>query len=92
MCFGPFEFFTQRGDLRLTEPGATSSCGDGSTDAGNGEECDDGNTTSFDGCSSFCQLEGELIPTVPFWGLLALAAMLVGTSGRLMRRRLGQKG
>jgi len=32
-------------------------CGDGSTQAGLGEECDDGNTTSGDGCSDVCILE-----------------------------------
>ena len=34
---------------------ATSQCGDGYLDAG--ELCDDGNTTSGDGCSSTCQPE-----------------------------------
>ena len=65
-------------------------CGDGLLDPG--EECDDGNTTSFDGCSSFCEIEGELIPTVSAWGLLLLAVMLLGTSGWLLRRRLGERG
>jgi len=33
-----------------------SACGNGALDAG--EECDDGNTVSGDGCSATCQLEG----------------------------------
>lgn len=32
-------------------------CGDGTVNTGSGEECDDGNTVSGDGCSSSCQLE-----------------------------------
>ena len=32
-------------------------CGDGATTAVSGEECDDGNTNSGDGCSSTCKLE-----------------------------------
>ena len=35
---------------------ATAVCGDGIIEAG--EQCDDGNTVSGDGCSSTCQLEG----------------------------------
>ncbi len=38
----------------LTPPNA---CGDGVTR--DGEQCDDGNTTNFDGCSSTCQLEAR---------------------------------
>ncbi|MBU2259898.1 DUF4215 domain-containing protein [Patescibacteria group bacterium] len=34
---------------------ALTSCGDGNIDIG--EECDDGNTTDFDGCSAFCYRE-----------------------------------
>jgi cysteine-rich repeat protein len=33
------------------------SCGDGVLDAGQGEECDDGNTASGDGCSAACLIE-----------------------------------
>jgi cysteine-rich repeat protein len=33
-----------------------ASCGDGSI--GTGEQCDDGNTTNGDGCSSTCEVEG----------------------------------
>jgi len=32
-----------------------TSCGDGHLDMDTGEECDDGNTTNGDGCSSACQ-------------------------------------
>ena len=32
-------------------------CGDGALNSGSGEECDDGNTASGDGCSSSCKLE-----------------------------------
>jgi cysteine-rich repeat protein len=34
-----------------------STCGDGYTDAAEGEQCDDGNTTAADGCSSTCLQE-----------------------------------
>ncbi len=34
-------------------------CGDGTLNAGNFEECDDGNLSSGDGCSSSCQNEGS---------------------------------
>ena len=32
-------------------------CGDGVIDADKGEECDDGNTIDYDGCSALCKLE-----------------------------------
>jgi cysteine-rich repeat protein len=37
--------------------GNAQICGDGTTQAACGEQCDDGNTTDGDGCSSSCQLE-----------------------------------
>jgi cysteine-rich repeat protein len=37
--------------------GNADICGDGTTQGGCGEQCDDGNTTSGDGCSATCQLE-----------------------------------
>ena len=37
-------------------PGETASCGDGNTDPG--EQCDDGNAVSCDGCSASCRQEG----------------------------------
>ena len=38
-------------------------CGDGSMALGGGEECDDGNTDSGDGCSSTCALECGFVCT-----------------------------
>ena len=35
----------------------TTICGDGYTNVVAGEECDDGNTSSGDGCSATCVLE-----------------------------------
>ncbi|MBL4817708.1 MAG: DUF4215 domain-containing protein [Deltaproteobacteria bacterium] len=35
-----------------------TKCGDGILNTAAGEQCDDGNTVSGDGCSSTCQLEG----------------------------------
>ncbi len=32
-------------------------CGDGTTDPGNAESCDDGNTTAGDGCDALCRTE-----------------------------------
>ncbi len=37
--------------------GAGSTCGNNTLDGGCGEQCDDGNTNSGDGCSATCQLE-----------------------------------
>lgn len=42
--------------LDVTFDCSVAGCGDGMT--GVGEECDDGNTASGDGCSAFCQIEG----------------------------------
>jgi cysteine-rich repeat protein len=58
--------------------GPAHYCGDGVVDTG--EQCDDGNTTSGDGCSSTCQTE-----TVPETGLLdnMKAQLLIG-SGMMM--------
>ena len=36
-------------------PGATAACGDGNLDPG--EQCDDGNNVSCDGCNAACQIE-----------------------------------
>ena len=36
-------------------PAPTAACGDGTLDSG--EQCDDGNTVSCDGCSASCQVE-----------------------------------
>lgn len=40
-----------------------SICGNGIVETG--EQCDDGNTISGDGCSSACQVEGGVIPSPP---------------------------
>lgn len=37
-------------------------CGDGIVQSGEGEECDDGNGTSNDGCSNSCQIDGVMQP------------------------------
>jgi cysteine-rich repeat protein len=39
--------------------GGGAVCGD--SQVGAGEQCDDGNTTSGDGCSATCQLEGDAV-------------------------------
>src|SRR5207244_10963661 len=49
-------------------PGSNTTCGDGVVESP--EECDDGDTTSGDGCSATCQLESTAavcagVPTVP---------------------------
>jgi cysteine-rich repeat protein len=43
-----------------TEDTGTSECGNGMLEAG--EECDDGNLESMDGCSSTCQSESGMVP------------------------------
>jgi cysteine-rich repeat protein len=42
---------------------SSGSCGNGVIDPG--EQCDDGNTVSGDGCSSTCQIEGTGLPCTP---------------------------
>lgn len=44
-----------------------ANCGDGSTDAVAGEECDDGNRLTGDGCSAYCLVElcGDAIIAAP---------------------------
>jgi cysteine-rich repeat protein len=42
-------------DIKVSAPG----CGDGIVQVSAGEQCDDGNTASGDGCSSTCQVEGK---------------------------------
>lgn len=61
-------------------------CGDGTIDPG--EECDDGNTNSGDGCSSLCEVELPVagIPTVSTWSLIVLT-MLGMTAGTIMLGR-----
>ncbi len=55
------------------------------------EECDDGNTVSGDGCSSFCKLEGPpapavVVPTLSF-PMLALLALGLATAALALMRR-----
>lgn len=47
-------------------------CGDGFLNPNNGEQCDDGNRISGDGCSSFCLIEGAALTSLPtcFDGLM----------------------
>jgi cysteine-rich repeat protein len=64
-------------------------CGDGIIQPP--EECDDGNTISGDGCSSFCRLEGPappaaVVPTLSFPMLALLALGLAAVAIVLMRR------
>ena len=42
----------------------TSACGDGNVDTNLGEECDDGNHVSGDGCSINCKVEAGFVCTV----------------------------
>ncbi len=42
-----------------------SRCGDGIVDQGGGEQCDDQNNVSGDGCSSTCQNESQSTTTLP---------------------------
>ncbi len=49
--------------------GNSMTCGDGIVQGSCGEECDDGNATSNDGCSSTCQIEiGLACPETPLSG------------------------
>lgn len=43
--------------VMITSP----SCGNGRAETRGGEQCDDGNTMSGDGCSATCQLEGTVV-------------------------------
>jgi cysteine-rich repeat protein len=43
----------------------TKNCGDGVLDKQNGESCDDGNTTSGDGCNKLCQIEANYACDTP---------------------------
>jgi len=43
----------------------TTNCGNGVLDANNGEQCDDGNTNSGDGCNKLCQLEANYLCKTP---------------------------
>lgn len=55
------------------------------------EQCDDGNTVSGDGCSSFCMLEGPVTPAavVPTlsYSMLGLLGLGLAAAGFLLMRR-----
>jgi cysteine-rich repeat protein len=48
-------------DRHIGQGGSCSSCGNGSLDKDNGEECDDGNNNDDDGCSADCLVEEDTI-------------------------------
>ena len=56
-------------------------CGNGVVEAN--EECDDGNTVDGDGCSSTCNIEEGVIPTVSLWGLMVIILLLL-TTGKIL--------
>ncbi|MCC6877403.1 MAG: putative metal-binding motif-containing protein [Sandaracinaceae bacterium] len=60
-CAGRTDGEACGGDGRICVGGAcvASSCGDGFTDSTRSEECDDGNTTAFDGCEPDCSFSCE---------------------------------
>ncbi len=62
-------------------------CGDGTVNTTTGEECDDGNRDDGDGCSSTCQTEPGVIPTVSGWGMIVLALSLLAGHKLYFRRR-----
>ena len=68
--------------------GDAATCGNATVEASCGEECDDGNSQDGDGCSADCLLEGAGVPTIPDWGLIVLAALVLGSSFLMMRRGL----
>ena len=53
---------TVQGRETFTVCGEGPKCGDGVINKDNGEECDDGNTTDGDGCSSSCKIEPPTCP------------------------------
>jgi len=53
-----------------------SPCGDGVIEAANNEQCDDGNTTSGDGCSASCQAEPGWLCYLP--GLPCVQSLYCG--------------
>ena len=62
-------------EIRVALPG----CGDGVVQPG--EQCDDGNLVSGDGCSSTCQFEADYIPETEINDTQALANPLGGHAG-----------
>lgn len=58
-----------------------AACGDDVVDTG--EACDDGNMMNGDGCSSACEVEEGVIPTVSEWGLILMTLLLL-TIGKIV--------
>lgn len=69
--------------LLLIENDCSATCGNGNLD--DGEECDDGNNLSGDGCSSDCQLEPLAVPTASEWGVAILALLTMTTGTAILR-------
>jgi len=66
-------------------------CGDAVV--GPGEECDDGNNVSGDGCDENCMLDVlQPIPTVSEWGLVVLGLVLVASAKIYFGRRRPSMG
>lgn len=61
-------------------------CGDGIVDQSNGEQCDDENFFDFDGCSSYCQLEDIVPPTVESVSIADEASNIATTANRITVR------
>ncbi|MDG2307261.1 MAG: DUF4215 domain-containing protein [Candidatus Binatia bacterium] len=74
------------GTLSTIVSGGTNAwceiCGDGGLDAV--EQCDDGNVSSGDGCSSACVIEPAL-PPMSLWSLFALGLGLLLAAGLILR-------
>ena len=83
--------------LSVTYSTVAPGCGNGVIEPG--ETCDDGNTTSGDGCSATCQIEGPCGTLSvadgtldgPAAGLWALMIGMVALAGRRARRRSAVK-
>jgi cysteine-rich repeat protein len=63
--------------------GLSPTCGDGTLDSACGEQCDDGNTTDGDGCSSTCQIE----PACPAQPSLTCRATVAPKAGSVTLKR-----
>ncbi len=48
------------GNINISVDVVASGCGNGVTERGLGETCDDGNTTASDGCSAICVIEPQV--------------------------------
>jgi cysteine-rich repeat protein len=70
--------------------GNSMICGDGTVQLGCNEECDDGNTTSGDGCSSTCQSQPGLgCPFTPLAGCRLPVLPVKSTIEIIDRERIG---